>query len=93
MSCFNIWHVQSKECVKTLSGHTKVIRSLAVGHRGQIVVSSSEDETIRIWDIQTGDCLQILQPDRPYEGMDIAGVIGLTSTQRTILKSLGAVEG
>ncbi|MGD1952374.1 MAG: NB-ARC domain-containing protein [Leptolyngbyaceae cyanobacterium] len=89
----NIWHVQTKECVKTLSGHTKVIRSLAVGHRGQIVGSSSEDETIRIWDIQTGDCLQILQPDRPYEGMDIAGVIGLTSTQRTILKSLGAVEG
>ncbi|MEM7065214.1 MAG: NB-ARC domain-containing protein [Cyanobacteria bacterium P01_B01_bin.77] len=89
----NIWHVQTKECVNTLSGHTKAIRSLIVGDSGQSVVSGSEDETIRIWDILTGACVRILQPARPYEGMNIAGVIGLTSAQRSTLKLLGAIEG
>lgn len=38
------------------------------------------------------ECLQVLRTDRPYEGMNITGVIGLTSTQKATLKSLGAVE-
>ncbi|MEM9090845.1 MAG: NB-ARC domain-containing protein [Cyanobacteria bacterium P01_F01_bin.53] len=88
----NVWHVQTKECIKTLMGHTKAVRSLAMGREGHIVVSSSEDETIRIWDMQAGNCLHVLRPDRPYEGMNITGVLGLTPAQRSMLKSLGAVE-
>ena len=63
-----------------------------IGVKGDIVVSSSDDETIRLWDMQTGNCLHILRLDRPYEGMNITGVTGLTSAQRSMLKSLGAVE-
>ena len=88
----NIWQLQTKECVKTLSGHTKPVRALAMGPTGEIVISGSEDETIKIWEIRTGQCLGLLRPDRPYEGMNIAGVVGLTSAQRNMLKSLGAVE-
>ncbi|MEO0516957.1 MAG: NB-ARC domain-containing protein [Cyanobacteria bacterium P01_A01_bin.116] len=88
----NVWQVQTKECIKTLLGHTKAVRSLVIGVKGDIVVSSSDDETIRLWDMQTGNCLHILRLDRPYEGMNITGVTGLTSAQRSMLKSLGAVE-
>ena len=90
--CINIWDVQTKECVNTLVGHTKAVRALAVGPCGQQMASGGEDDTIRLWNIQTGDCVRVLQPDRPYEGMNIAGVTGLTSTQRSTLKLLGAVE-
>ena len=57
-----------------------------------VIASCGDDTTIRLWDIQTGDCVRVLQPDRPYEGMNITGVIGLTSAQRSTLKLLGAVE-
>jgi hypothetical protein len=30
--------------------------------------------------------------DRPYEEMNITGIIGLTQAEKTTLKALGAVE-
>jgi hypothetical protein len=36
--------------------------------------------------------LRRLQADRPYEGMDITGVTGLTAAEKASLKALGAVE-
>jgi len=30
--------------------------------------------------------------DRPYQGMNITGVTGLTTTQKDTLKKLGAIE-
>ncbi len=36
------------------------------------------------------DCLQILRVPRPYEGMNITGVTGLTEAQKSTLKMLGA---
>jgi WD40 repeat protein len=43
-----------------------------------MLASSSEDQTICLWNIETGECLKILRTPRPYEGMNITGVIGLT---------------
>lgn len=54
--------------------------------------SSSEDETIKFWDVKTGQCLKTLRNPRPYEKMDITGVTGLTEAQKATLISLGAVE-
>ncbi len=45
-----------------------------------------------MWDVGAGECLKILRVDRLYEGMNITGAIGLTPSQRTTLKALGAVE-
>jgi WD40 repeat protein len=55
------------------------------------LVSSSADETIKIWDVGTGECLTTLCPDRLYEGMEITGATGLSQGQRAVLKQLGAV--
>jgi WD40 repeat protein len=54
--------------------------------------SSSFDETIKLWNLATGDCLRTLRTLRPYEQMNISGVAGLTEAQKTTLKALGAVE-
>jgi len=59
---------------------------------GQILASAREDGTIRLWDVQTGEHLDTLQPDRPYELMNIAGVTGINEAQKTTLKTLDAVE-
>ncbi len=57
-----------------------------------MLASGSRDETIKLWDIQTGECLKTLRSPRPYEGMKITGVTGLTETEKASLKALGAVD-
>jgi hypothetical protein len=46
---------------------------------------------VRLWDVETGECLDILRSDRPYERMIITGARELTAVQTTALKALGAV--
>jgi WD40 repeat protein len=58
----------------------------------QTLASGSADEIIKLWDVQTGKCLKTLRSDRPYEGMNIIGVTGITEAQKATLKALGAVE-
>jgi WD40 repeat protein len=57
-----------------------------------MAISGSWDETIKLWDVQTGECLKTLRSDRPYEGMNITGVTGITEAQISTLKALGATE-
>jgi len=56
------------------------------------VASSSFDQTIRLWDVESGQCQRILRPPGPYAGMKITGVTGISEAQRAALKALGAVE-
>lgn len=91
-STVKLWDVTTGECVQSLVGHTGRIWSIAFSATGDTLLSGSEDGTIRVWDGETGDCLNVLQIPRPYQGMNIAGVSGLTEAQKTMLKALGAVE-
>ena len=57
-----------------------------------MLASSSDDGTIKLWDIQTALCLKTLISERPYERMNIAHVQGLTEAQKANLEALGAIE-
>ncbi|MBE9145326.1 serine/threonine-protein kinase [Planktothrix mougeotii] len=46
---------QNWECVKTIIAHTWVIYGVAITPDGQNIVSCSEDETIKIWNLKTGE--------------------------------------
>jgi WD40 repeat protein len=87
-----LWDVCTGQLLKTLQGHTNQVWAVAFSPDGQTLASGSSDETIKIWDIETGKCLQTLRAERPYEGINIAGVKGLTEAQKIALKALGAVE-
>jgi WD40 repeat protein len=95
-----LWDVRSGECLRVLQEHTSWVLSVAFTHLGerfssdlgQVLVSSSDDRTIRFWDIETGECLKILSSERPYEGMNITDVVGISEARRSALKSLGAIE-
>ncbi|MFL9458637.1 MULTISPECIES: WD40 repeat domain-containing protein [Nostocales] len=50
------------------------------------------DRTIKLWDVQTGRCIETLTVDRLYEGMNIHGTTGLTVAQKSTLKALGAID-
>ncbi len=88
-----LWDMETGMNLASLLGHAKTVWSVAFDPSGQLLASGSEDETIKLWNVETGECVRTLRIDRPYEGMNIQGVVGLTSAQRTTLKALGAIEG
>jgi WD40 repeat protein len=87
-----LWDVDSEQLQMTLQGHQGSVQSVIYSPNAQTLVSGSEDETIKIWDVITGECLKTLRANRPYEGMNIMGVTGLTEAQKMTLISLGAME-
>ncbi len=87
-----LWDVNNGQCLKVLQGHINWVVSISFSPDGKLLASGSEDGTIKLWDTNTGDCLKTLIPPRPYEGMNITGVKGLTEAEKATLKALGAVE-
>ncbi|WP_404785339.1 NB-ARC domain-containing protein [Altericista sp. CCNU0014] len=87
-----LWDIGTGQCLKTLEEHAELVYSLSFRPDGRTLASGSWDETIKIWDVETGRCTRTLRSDRPYEGMDITGVSGITEAQKLTLKLLGAIE-
>jgi WD40 repeat protein len=91
-----LWDLHTGECLQVLAGHESGVFSVAFipqhGTARQLLASSSADATIRIWDIATGECVKILRAPRPYEGMNIWGIQGLTAAQQENLIALGATR-
>ena len=87
-----LWDLSTGECLKTLEGHSNSVMSIALSPDNQLLVSGSYDETAKLWDVETGKCLKTFKSPRPYEGMNITGVTGLTEAQKATLIALGAVE-
>ncbi|NJO43863.1 MAG: NACHT domain-containing protein [Cyanobacteria bacterium RU_5_0] len=87
-----LWNLHTHTCCQTFWGHESRIWDLAWKPDSMILASSSLDATIRLWDVQAGECVRVLRSDRPYEGMNITGVTGITDAQKTTLKALGAIE-
>ena len=46
-----IWDTLSGDCVRTFSGHSDVIQSLALSADGEFLVSASIDGTARVFEI------------------------------------------
>ncbi len=86
-----VWSMSTGLCVDTLVGHQSWVWSVAVSRCGAFLASASEDETIRIWDLADGGVFSTRRACRPYEGMNISAVEGLTKAQIDGLKILGAM--
>ncbi|WP_373539294.1 hypothetical protein, partial [Chamaesiphon sp.] len=102
-----LWDLHTGECLQVLEGHesgvfsvafipqhgtNRSVRLAARWHERLLLASSSADATIRIWDVTTGECVKILRAPRPYEGMNIRGIQGLTAAQQENLIALGATR-
>ena len=87
-----VWNLATYECTKVLSGHTTTISAFSFNPIASVLASCSEDGEIKLWNYQSGECLKTMRSDRPYEGMNIAGVKGLTKAEVATLRALGAIE-
>jgi len=46
--------------IRTLSGHTDAVNGCAISPLGDYIVSTSGDQTLKVWDARTGACLSTL---------------------------------
>jgi WD40 repeat protein len=54
-------------CIRTLRGHQSIVRSVAFSLDGQTLASgSSDDQTIKLWNVKTGDLLRTLTGHEDY---------------------------
>jgi len=47
-------------CQSILIGHEGEISKVAFNPQGVRILTASSDKTARLWDVETGDCLQVL---------------------------------
>ena len=52
---------QWSECLQTLKGHSRGVRSVAFSHDSARLASASYDRTVKIWDASSGECLPTLE--------------------------------
>ncbi len=87
-----LWNIETETCIKVLSGHESPVWSVVFSSDGQRLVSGSYDQALRVWNLATENCIQVLWTDKPYQGMNITGVTGITAAQKATLKALGAID-
>ncbi|MBV7338843.1 hypothetical protein KFU94_63615 [Chloroflexi bacterium TSY] len=85
-----LWNGRNGQRLKTYEHpHAGVVTSLCFNPDGQTFLSGAAEDTLKLWDVATGECIREF---RPYSGMNITGVTGISNAQRGMLKALGAVE-
>lgn len=50
-----------EKCARSFLGHSGAISSIMFSPDGRIILSSSADRTIRVWNFDSGECCKILQ--------------------------------
>ena len=50
-----------KDSIESLIGHSDWIRAIAFSTNGKYLVSGSNDRTVRLWDLQTGQLIRLLK--------------------------------
>ena len=50
-------------CHAILSGHEGEISKVAFNPQGSRILTASSDKSARIWETETGDCLQVCRDD------------------------------
>lgn len=86
------WNPQNGGCILSRQAHPGPVQTLRPSRDGRLLASGGDDGAIQIWQLDSGEHVTTLRPDRPYERLNITSIKGLTDAQKLTLKMLGAFE-
>lgn len=86
-----LWEMENFTCVRVLPIYGNGQCFACFNSGGNILATTGNDRLIQLWDVETGEQIQTLKIDRPLEGMNLAGVRGLTTAQKREFLNLGAL--
>ncbi|CAG0902166.1 unnamed protein product [Darwinula stevensoni] len=59
----NVWYSSNGERLGTYDGHTGTVWTFDVDWRTQYLLTGSSDNTLRMWDVETGKCLGMAETE------------------------------
>ena len=86
----NLWDTKTNQCIQTFENKIGSAWSLAFSSDATQLAVGGNQELIGLWNVNTGECTNLFKGNRPYEGMKITGVTGLTPVVIANAKALGA---
>jgi WD40 repeat protein len=60
----NLWDVRTGNMIRALNGHTEPFTAVAFSPNGKVLVSGANDNSLRVWDVETGKELRRIQAER-----------------------------
>ncbi|QLE58440.1 NB-ARC domain-containing protein [Nostoc sp. TCL26-01] len=85
-----LWDIATGTCIATLQGHNTWVMCATFNSEGNILVAGDGYAAIKLWDLSTKQCIKTLKAEQIYDQMNIYGVTGLTTAQKSALLTLGA---
>lgn len=86
------WNRQSNSYPYVQQGHQAWIYASRVSPDGTQLASCGSDGLIQLWNMHDATHRAVLRSERPYEGLDVTNIEGLSDAQKANLKLLGAFE-
>jgi len=71
--------------LRTLTGHTAGVRAVAVTPDGRRAVSASDDQTLKVWDLESGAVIATFSGDGPLDACATAPDGGCSEDTLTIV--------
>ncbi len=86
-------HIPDGQVVRTLTGHTHLVWSVAFSPAGDTLASGSMDNTIKLWEVQSGRLLKSWEPPTAHSDGALRGVLAVEfSPDGQILAAAGVDE-
>lgn len=62
-----VWNPHTGELLRTLEGHTDRIHDIAYSPDGKIIASNASDNTLRLWDAESGKLIKVIDIRAPID--------------------------
>ena len=82
-----LWEPTSGKLITRLTGHSQLIRAVAFSFDGQTLASASNDRTIRIWNVRTGQIARTIVPSASYRLGDAIEHLALSPNGKMVASS------
>ncbi|MDQ0291579.1 TIR domain-containing protein [Oligosphaera ethanolica] len=76
------------QCLRTLEGHSGEVLSVSFSPDGRRAVSGSNDQTVRVWDLETGACLRTLEGHSGWVGSVSVSLDGRRAVSGSVDKTV-----